>query len=139
MRQPIENVERPLVLFLIVVVLAIFLFFGIRHSRKVRESTKREEVYQSTLASYRRALKSGTKRTEVERYLRSKNIEFLRSPEDDITKIGEDDFLSLFCGRPDVFVQFRFITAPQQEPQADIDDGDALGEIEIIRKDSGCI
>jgi hypothetical protein len=139
MRQPIEDVERPLALFIMAVFLGMVVFFGIRYFSKVREAAKREEVYQSTLRSYRQIVKPGMKRRDVEEYLRSKNIEFFRLPDDDLTKIGEDDSLSLFCGRPDVFLQFQFTASPQQGHQIDGDDKVTLNKIEIIRKGSGCI
>jgi len=139
MHQPIENIERPLALFIMAVVLGTLVLLGIRYFGKVREAAKREKVYQSTLQSYRQILKPGMTRNEVEEYLRSKEIEFLRLRDDDISKIGEDDSLIWFCGRPDVFLHFQFIASPQQEPQMGGDGGDKLNEIEIIRKGSGCI
>jgi hypothetical protein len=66
MHQPIENVERPLALFIMAVVLGTVVFFGIRYFGKVREAAKREEVYQSTLQSYRQIFRPGMKRKEVE-------------------------------------------------------------------------
>jgi hypothetical protein len=139
MHQPIENVERPLALSIMAVVLGTLVFFGIRYLGRVREAAKREQVYQSILQSYRQVLKPGMKRKEVEEYLRSKDVEFLRLQDDDISKIGEDDSLIWFCGRPDVFLQFQFTTSPQQEPPMGGDGGDKLNEIEIVRKGSGCI
>ena len=139
MHQPIENVERPLALFIIAVVLGTLVFVGIRYFGKVREAAKQEKVCQSTLQSYRQILKPGMTRNEVEEYLRSKNIEFLRLQGDDISKIGEDDSLIWFCGRPDVFLQFQFTASPQEDSQMDGNGGDKLNDIEIIRKGSGCV
>ena len=139
MRQPIEDVERPLALFIMAVFLGIIVFLGIRYFSNVREAAKREEVYQSTLRSYRQVVKPGMNRKEVEEYLRSKNIEFFRFSDDDSTKIGEDDSLSVFCGRPEVFLQFQFTASPLQDRQMVAGDGATLNKIEIIRKGSGCI
>ena len=131
--------ESALALFIMAVVLGTLVFVGIRHFGKVREAAKREKVYQSILQSYRQILKPGMTRREVEDYLRSKNIDFLRFQGDDISKIGEDDSLIWFCGRPDVFLQFQFTASPQQEPQMGGNGVGKLNEIEIIRKGSGCI
>jgi hypothetical protein len=93
---------------------------------------------QSTLRTHGRIFKPGMKRKEVEEYLQLKNIEFSRLSQEDLIKIGEDDSHSWFCGKPDVFAQFRFIALPRQERQIDAD-GDSLEKIEIIRRASGCV
>jgi hypothetical protein len=136
MPHPIENVERPLALFLMAVALILLLFLGMR----VWQARQREEGFRSTLRSYEQTLRPGMKRKEVEEYLRSKNIEFSGLAQGDITKIGQDvDAITLFCGKPDVFVQFQFFGPMQQQPQMGADAGDTLNKIEIIRRSSGCI
>jgi hypothetical protein len=61
MRPPEDesSIEWPLALLLLILVLAPVIFFGMRHYVRVQAAEKREEVYQSTLRSYREVLKAG--------------------------------------------------------------------------------
>lgn len=139
MGQPIENVERPLALFIMAFVLAALIFFGIRYHTAVRARARRETAYQSALRSYNQTLKAGMKRKEVEDYLRSNKIEFLRLGWDDLTQIGEDEAPSRFCGKPTVYVKFQFTALQQQERLPDPNERDTLDEIHIVHMASGCL
>jgi hypothetical protein len=139
MRQSIENVERPLALLIMAVVLAALIFFGIRYYTAVRARARRETAYQTGLRSYNQTLKAGMKRKEVEDYLRSNKIEFLRLGLDDLTEIGEDEAPNWFCGKPTVYVKFQFKALQQQERAPDPNEGHTLDEIHIVHMASGCL
>lgn len=65
MRPPADEsaIETPLVLFILILVVAPLIFFGVRHEMKVRAEAqaqaKREIGYQAALRSYSQVLKPG--------------------------------------------------------------------------------
>jgi hypothetical protein len=139
MQQPLENVERPLTLVIMTVVLGVILYFGIPIVGRAHAAAKREKAYQAILGSYRQALKSGTTRREVERYLRSQGAEFSRVQNYDLSQIGVDSALVWFCGPPSVFLQFEFTAPPRSGRLVDVDGEDTLDGIEVVHKASGCV
>ena len=144
MRPPADDpaIETPIVLFILILVVAPVIFFGVRYEMKGRAETqaqaKREMAYQSTLRSYNQVLKPGMKRKTVEDYLRFNKTEFLRLSLDDITKIGEDQ-PTLSCGPIGVYVRFQFTGVSQREPRLDANDEDTLDEIKIFHWGSNCL
>ena len=75
-------IETPIVLLILILVVAPLIFFGVRYEMKVRAENqaqaKRETTYQAALLSYSQIIKPGMKRKEVEKYLRSKKVEFFQ-------------------------------------------------------------
>ena len=143
MRPPADDpaIETPIVLFILILVVAPVIFFGVRYEMKGRAETqaqaKREMAYQSTLRSYNQVLKPGMKRKTVEDYLRFNKTEFLRLSLDDLTKIGEEE-PTWVCGRTGVYVKFQFTGVGQREPRFDANDEDTLDEIKIFHWASNC-
>jgi hypothetical protein len=153
MRQLIEDIERPLALLLMAVVMAVvvatLIFFGIRHFSKIREAAKREAAYQSALLSYTRVLKPGIRRKEVEDYLRARNVEFgqmccvgKQVPQkrslDDIAKVGQEN-APWFCSEHNVFVAFQFEDHGQYKSILGADDKDILKAVTIYHQLGGCL
>jgi hypothetical protein len=145
MRPPADEpaIETPIVLLILILVVAPLIFFGVRYEMKVRAETqaqaKRETAYQAALRSYSQILKPGMKRKAVEDYLRSNKTEFQRlTLDDDITKIGEDE-PTLSCGPNGVYVRFQFTGVSQREPRLDVNDEDALDEINIFHWANNCL
>ena len=144
MRPPADDpaIETPIVLFILILVVAPLIFFGVRYELKVRAETqaqaKREMAYQSTLRSYNQVLKPGMKRKTVEDYLRFNKTEFLRLSLDDLTKIGEEE-PTWVCGRTGVYVKFQFTGVGQREPRFDANDEDTLDEIKIFHWGNTCL
>lgn len=102
-----------------------------------RSERKDAEVrFQSTLSSYRSALKSGTSREQVENYLHQQNTAFTRSCCEpgifsDRTDLG-DEPRNLFCQPWKVSAEFQFKNA---EPPADAAKGsDFLTNIDLHRE-----
>jgi hypothetical protein len=136
---------------LVVVVAGLFLL-GIRYELKKQAQKRREATYQSELRSYSQALKPGTKRKEVEDYLRSKNPDFSqmccvepsdsakRHTWDDLVKIGEEEH-PWFCSEHFVYVAFRFADHVQIENGYSFkdDDSDTLKTLSIFHQFGGCL
>jgi hypothetical protein len=144
MRLPPDEyaIETPIVLLILILVVAPLIFFGVRYEMKVRAEAqaqvKRETTYQTALRSYTQILKPGTKRKEVEDYLRANKTEFLRISLDDLTKIGEEE-PPWYCGTSSVHVKFRFTSVGQREPGLGADDEDTLDEIAIYHWLDRCL
>ena len=137
-------IETPIVLLILILIVAPLTFLGVRYEMKVRAETlaqaKREATYQATLRSYSQILRPGMKRKEVEDYLRSNKIEFLKLSLDDITQIGQDESTTWFCGKSDVFVKFQFIAFARNAGQPDeANELDTLDEIKIFRMPGACL
>jgi len=129
----------------LVVVVAILFLLGIRYELKKQAQKRREATYQSELRSYTQALKPGTKRKEVEAYLRSKNPDFSqmccvepsdsakRHTSDDLVKIAEEEH-PWFCSEHFVYVAFRFADHVQIENGYSFkdDDSDTLKTVSIF-------
>jgi hypothetical protein len=82
----------------------------------MREEKRRESIFQKTLSSYQEALKPGMTRAQVEAYLQSKGVQFLKSccingenRAADLTKIGEGNKL-WYCNENTVYIAFQFTT-----------------------------
>jgi|SRR5579871_6333253 len=135
-------IETPIILLILILVVASFTFFGVRHELKVRAETraqaKRESTYQATLHNYSQIIKPGMKRKEVEEYLRSNKIEFFHLSLDDLTRIGEDA-PTWFCGSSGVYVKFQFISVKPSEPRLKANDGDTLDELKIFHWADNCL
>ena len=128
------------------------LSLGIHYELKKQAQKRREATYQSELRSYSLVLPMGTKRSEVENYLRAKNAAFSqfccvdessfarRHTWDDLVKIGEEDH-PWFCSEHFVYVAFQFVDHVQVEEGYSFkdDDSDALKDISIYHQVSGCL
>jgi hypothetical protein len=85
MRPPADEsaIETPLILFILILVVAPLIFFGVRYEMKVRAEAqaqaKREIGYQAALRSYSQVLKPGMTRKEIEGYFHTENINFVQT------------------------------------------------------------
>jgi hypothetical protein len=144
MRLPPDEyaIETPIVFLILILILAPFIFFGVRYEIKLRVESqaqaKRETAYQAALRSYRQILKRGMKRKEVEDYLRENKNEFFQLSLDDLTKIGEDA-PTWFCGTTGVYVKFHFVGVRPLELRLEANDDDTLDEIEIFHWADKCV
>ena len=92
--------KRWLLLSIIAVVIVVASATAVRSYLRSVAQKKREATYQSALRQYSQELSLGLRRTEVERYLRARNANFLRIStafggrhevqNADILKIGEE-------------------------------------------------
>ena len=116
----------------VLVVLIVVLVSAVQRS----ERKDAEVRFQSTLGSYRSALKTGSTREQVENYLRQQNTAFTRSCCEpavfsDRTDLG-DEPRNLFCQPWKVSAEFQFKNA---EPPADAAKGsDLLTNIDLHRE-----
>ena len=150
MRPLVENIERPLALFLMAVVGVGLFALGIRHGVRAHQKRKREAAYQSALLSYTQVFKPGMTRKEVEDYLRARNLDFGQTccvvgiqphPKhslDDITRVGQED-APWFCSEHYVFVAFQFEDHGQYKSILGADDNDILKSVTIYHSLGGCL
>lgn len=136
----------------LVVAIAGLSLLGIQYRLNKMAQKWREATYHSELQSYSRALKPGTKRKEVEDYLRAKSADFSqmccveasesakRHTWDDLVKIGEQEH-PWFCSEHFVYVAFRFADHVQIENGYSIkdDDSDTLKTVSIYHQLGGCL
>jgi hypothetical protein len=143
--------KRWLRTVLVVVIAGLFLL-GVRYELKKQAQKRREATYQSELRSYSQALKPGTKRKEVEDYLRAKNADFSqmccvetsdsakRHTSDDLAKIGVEEH-PWFCSEHFVYVAFRFADHVHVDNGYSFkdDDSDTLTTVSIFHQLGGCL
>jgi hypothetical protein len=97
-----------------------------------------EAQYHRRLNEFSMALKPGMKRSEVEAYLRSRNIEFSQmccsgaklNAMDDLVEVGHKN-AGLICIERSVFVAFQFEGLERNEKW--VDDSDQLVNIDLFR------
>jgi hypothetical protein len=135
--------KRRLLLSIVVVIIVVASAIAVRnHGRSVARK-KREAAYQSALQNYSRDLRPGLRRTEVEGYMRARNVKFSRiytafggrreSQYADILKIGKEA-APWYCSEAYVYVAFEFSGVEKFEQ-----DSDLLERIEIFRPYTGCL
>jgi hypothetical protein len=124
------------------------------HAKSVAKN-KREIGYQSALQRYSREVKLGSRRAEVENYLRSRNTAFgwmytayggrKESQYADLVKIGEE-VPPWFRSESYVYVAFEFSPSGMfgplfDKPRFSIEQtaSDVLERIELFQPDSGCL
>jgi len=117
----------------------------VRHARKTAyQSAVREAAYQSALRSYSDDLKPGTRRKDVENYLRAKGVPVIQMggrsgrsdlTRSDLTKIGRED-APWYCSEYNVYVMFKFDAT---DPTGILSDSDHLKEVTIFRWLEGCL
>jgi hypothetical protein len=110
------------------------------------QARRREAAYQAKLASFSKALKSGTTRKDVEGYLRENGYEFRRmccmnhsgkNAWDDLTQIGKEPH-PWYCSEHSVHIGFEFVSdGSHQFPEAH--DSDTLKGIQIYHSFDGCL
>ena len=132
--------KRWLIWSIAVIVVAIAAIAIRSHVGKRR----REVTYQSVLAKYSRDLKPGMTRSEVERYLRSRNLHFSQSfssfghrrerDETDLVKIGQEA-PPWYCSEAYVYVAFEFSGTGELK----MSDTDPLERIELNQPYEGCL
>jgi hypothetical protein len=119
------------------VVVAGVLFWGwrvyARHEARVAEhrvaQAKRDAAYQIVLAQFQRDLQLGMPRSEVKKYLDSKQVSYFEWDWNIQSKIGEDpDPDSFACDRWSVYIDFHF-----EHGQARPSEFDRLSGIGITR------
>jgi hypothetical protein len=136
--------KRRLLLSIVAVIIVMASAIAVRnHGRSVAQK-KREVAYQSALQNYSRDLRPGLRRTEVEGYLRARNVNFSwiytgfggrrESQYADILKIGEEA-APWYCSEAYVYVAFEFSGVEKFKQ----DDSDLLERIEIFRPYTGCL
>jgi hypothetical protein len=97
-----------------------------------------DQPYRTTLAAYRAALSPGSRRDQVEDYLRGKGMTYERTCcavgiYSDRTKIGEQA-PHWFCAKQDVYLDFKFDNAT---PSEDVAQGsDILKKIDLYQSRS---
>jgi hypothetical protein len=153
MRPPADEsaIETPLVLFILILVVAPLIFFGVRYEMKARAEAqaqaKREIGYQATLRSYSQVLKPGMTRKEIEGYFHTKNINFVQTccvePSkkhslDDLVEIGKDA-APWFCSENIAYLAFEFIDQEQHGTDWDSNDADTLKAVSIYHRAEGCL
>jgi hypothetical protein len=156
MRPPADEsaIETPLVLFILILVAAPLIFFGVRYKVKVRAEAraqaKREIGYQAVLRSYSQVLKPGMARKEVEGYFHAKNIDFVHTccvdptglskkhSWDDLVEIGKDA-APWFCRENNAYLAFEFIDQEQHGTNWDSNDADTLKSVSIYHRLDGCL
>jgi hypothetical protein len=150
-RYDLGHMKRWLRPVFFVVIAGLFLL-GVRYELKKQARKRREATYQSDLRSYSQALIPGTKRKEVEDYLRAKKADFSqmccvetsdsakRHTWDDLVKIGEEDH-PWFCSEHFVYVALRFADHVQIENGYSFkdDDSDTLNTVSIFHQLGGCL
>lgn len=153
MRPPPDQsaIDTPLILFILTLVVASLIFFGVRYEMKVRAEaraqTKREIDYQTALRSFSQILKPGMARKEVEAYFHARNIDFVRtccvSPTvrkhslDDLVKIGKEP-APWFCRENNAYLAFEFIDQGQHGKVLDSNDADTLKAVSVYHRLDGC-
>jgi hypothetical protein len=136
--------KRWVLLSIIAVIIVVASVMAVRnHVRSVAQK-KREAAYQSALQKYSQDLRPGLRRTEVEGYLRARNVSFSwiytafggrrESQYADIVKIGEEA-APWYCSEAYVYVAFEFSGGEKFKQ----DDSDLLERIEIFRPYTGCL
>lgn len=124
-------------------VLVAFLYLTFSYWRETLERHRREETYQSVLASYQGALASGLLREQVENYLHSTAIHFERlccsDPEysaSDLVEVGKEPS-PWYCSRSIVYVEFHFSTGSNNSLR--FDPSDRLKKIGLYRRMEDCL
>jgi Na+-transporting NADH:ubiquinone oxidoreductase subunit NqrC len=134
-----SGIETPIALAIIVLVMGSLIFFGARYWMKARAQDQRERNYQSTLLTYRQALKPGITRREVEGYLHSHQNDFQVVDLNDVLQVGQDKSTLFFCEGASVVLEFYFIASKQVHGEADVaSDQDTLKGIDIVRIPGAC-
>ncbi len=129
-------------LLLIALAAIVIVAIGIRHVREKGAQRKREVAYQLALRSYSTALRPGMKRTEVEDYLRTRNVLFRQMccvdrkdlsyrTYDDLTKIGEEG-APWFCNEKNIYVAFQFAASESHQGAPTAGDSDRLRAVTIF-------
>lgn len=105
---------------------------------------QRDAAYQSTFQSYVKDLKPEMIRSEVEDYLRSKNVQFQqtccfegRRTPDDLVKIGQEPG-PWFCSRTNVYVAFEF-DGEERHPVSKALHSDRLQRVSLLRWPEDCL
>lgn len=117
------------VIVLILAITSVVAFVRAKHD---------DQPYRTTLAAYRAALSPGSRRDQVEDYLRRKGMPYERTCcavgiYSDRTKIGEQA-PHWFCARQDVYLEFKFDNAT---PSEDVAQGsDILKKIDLYQNRS---
>lgn len=106
--------RRRIAIIIAAVVLAVLAAWLIYSKRSARAQIKRDAVYQAQLAQYKRDLRLGMSRSEVEAYLRARKIPYNEINGDYDAKVGEDPSNSIFCEKWDVYIQMNFVQALRQ-------------------------
>lgn len=131
----------PSILTVIVVVASVAVFHS--HLKSVSRQ-KRETAYRSVLRQYSQDLKPGLRRTEVEGYLRTRNVRFTwvytsfsgrrKSQYADLVKIGEE-VAPWYCSEAYVYVAFEYSGVEKYKQN----ESDVLERIELFRPYTGCL
>jgi hypothetical protein len=129
------------ILAALIVVTTALAFSG--HAKSLAKR-KRETGYQSVLQKYSREIRPGSRRAEVENYLRSTNTAFTwmftaygarkESQNADLVKIGEE-VPPWFCSESYVYVAFEFSPSGTLAQTS----SDVLERIELFQPDTGCL
>ena len=126
-----------------------FAVVGLRHVIEKRAQEKREVAYQRTLHSYSDILRPGLSRTELEDYLKSKDIRFRQmccvnrkalsqNVYDDLVKIGQED-APWFCSENNVYIAFQFAGQRTNASWPAAVANDRLTDISIFRWLESCV
>jgi hypothetical protein len=135
--------KRWLLAIIVVIALALSAT-ALRHVLKEEANKKREVAYQSALQAYSQNLRPGLTRRDVEKYLRARDITFVRmccveeqSALADLVKVGEED-APWYCSEYYVFVAFEF-AATESHQTLEVYDSDVLKKVTIFRQLDGCL